>query len=65
MICVIGKSSDGKFYIVNDPYGSLNDSYTGAVSNGRGASYSVEVLRARWLPDGPKSGWGRIFAAKK
>lgn len=65
MIVVIGKSSDGKSYIVNDPYGSLNDSYTGAVSNGKGAAYSVEVLRARWLPDGPKSGWGRIFAAKK
>lgn len=65
MVVVIGKSPDGKSYIVNDPYGSLNDSYTGAVTNGKGASYSVEVLRARWLPDGPKSGWGRIFSAKK
>jgi hypothetical protein len=61
MIVVIGKSSDGKSYIVNDPYGSLNDSYTGPVMNGKGAAYSVEVLRRRWLPDGPNSGWGRIF----
>jgi hypothetical protein len=62
-ICVvIGKSPDGKSYICNDPYGSLNDGYTGAVTNGKGVQYSVEVLKYRWLDKGKdKTGWGRIF----
>jgi hypothetical protein len=62
MVVVIGKTSDGKFYICNDPYGSLNDGYTSSVSNGKGVKYSVDVLKKRWIPDGPKSGWGRIFS---
>ena len=62
MLCVIGKSPDGKSYICNDPYGSLNDGYTGAVTNGKGVQYSVEVLKHRWLEKGKdKTGWGRIF----
>jgi GH24 family phage-related lysozyme (muramidase) len=61
MVVVIGKTPAGD-YVVNDPYGSLNDGYTGAVSNGKGAVYARSVLQKRWLPDGPKSGWGRIFA---
>jgi GH24 family phage-related lysozyme (muramidase) len=61
MLVVIGKTPTGD-YVVNDPYGSLNDGYTGAVSNGKGAVYARSVLQKRWLPDGPKSGWGRIFA---
>ena len=62
MLPVIGKSPDGKFYICNDPYGSLNDGYTGAVMNGKGVQYSVEVLKHRWLEKGKdKTGWGRIF----
>lgn len=61
MVVCTGKSEDGKFYIFNDPYGSLNDGYSGPVINGKGVRYSTEVLRARWLPDGPNSGWGRIF----
>jgi GH24 family phage-related lysozyme (muramidase) len=61
MLVVIGKTAAGD-YVVNDPYGSLNDGYTGAVSKGKGAVYSRSVLQKRWLPDGPKSGWGRIFA---
>lgn len=61
MVVVIGKTPTGD-YVVNDPYGSLNDGYTGAVSNGKGAVYARSVLQKRWLPDGPKSGWGRIFA---
>jgi GH24 family phage-related lysozyme (muramidase) len=61
MLVVIGKTPSGD-YVVNDPYGSLNDGYTGAVSNGKGAVYARSVLQKRWLPDGPKSGWGRIFA---
>jgi len=62
MVVVIGKSPDGKSYICNDPYGSLNDGYTGPVTNGKGVQYSVEVLKYRWLDKGKdKTGWGRIF----
>ena len=62
MLCVIGKSPDGASYICNDPYGSLNDGYTGPVTNGKGVKYSVEVLKYRWLDKGKdKTGWGRIF----
>jgi hypothetical protein len=62
MIVVIGKSPDGASYICNDPYGSLNDGYTGPVTNGKGVKYSVEVLKHRWLEKGKdKTGWGRIF----
>jgi Peptidase_C39 like family len=59
MIVVVGKS--GKDYIVNDPYGSLNDGYTGDVYNGKGAVYSRFDLAKRWLADGDYSGWGRLF----
>jgi len=64
MLVVIGKTSSGD-YVVNDPYGSLNDGYTGDVSNGKGAVYKKSVLEKRWTCDGPKSGWGRVFDAKK
>ena len=63
MVVVIGKK--GEDYIVHDPYGSLNDGYTGAVTNGKGAVYKKSDLDRRWTADGPKSGWGRIFEAKK
>jgi hypothetical protein len=63
MVVVIGKK--GNDYVVNDPYGSLNDGYTGAVTNGKGAVYKRSDLEKRWTPDGPKSGWGRIFDIKK
>jgi uncharacterized protein YvpB len=60
MVVVIGKSGDN--YIVNDPYGSLNDGYTGAVLNGKGAVYKKSELAQRWLDNGKdKTGWGRIF----
>jgi hypothetical protein len=36
MVVVIAKTPSGD-YVVNDPYGSLNDGYTGAVTNGKGA----------------------------
>jgi hypothetical protein len=66
MLPIIGKSPDGKSYICNDPYGSLNDGYTGAVTNGKGVQYSVEVLKHRWLEKGKdKTGWGRIFQPVK
>ena len=64
MVVVIGKTPSGD-YIVNDPYGSLNDGYTSSVTNGKGAIYKKSDLNRRWVPDGPKSGWGRIFDVKK
>ncbi len=64
MCVVIGKKGDD--YIVNDPYGSLNDGYTGPVTNGKGAVYKKSDLQYRWLEKGKdKTGWGRIFDAKK
>lgn len=61
MIVAIGKTPAGD-YIVNDPYGSLNDGYTGAVTNGKGAVYKRSTLAKRWVPNG-NDGWGRIFRA--
>jgi hypothetical protein len=59
-ICVvIGKTPSGD-YVVNDPYGSLNDNYTGPVTNGKGAVYKRSDLSRRWCPKG-NDGWGRIF----
>jgi GH24 family phage-related lysozyme (muramidase) len=58
MCVVIGKKGDG--YVVNDPYGSCNDNYSGPVTNGKGTVYSKAMLKARWCPGG-KDGWGRIF----
>jgi hypothetical protein len=64
MLVVIGKK--GEDYIVNDPYGSLNDGYTGPVTNGKSAVYKKSDLMYRWLDNGKdKTGWGRIFDAKK
>jgi len=60
MVVVIGKK--GSDYVVNDPYGSLNDGYTGSVTNGKGAVYKKSDLTHRWLDHGKdKTGWGRIF----
>jgi hypothetical protein len=63
MVVVIGKTLSGD-YVVNDPYGSLNDGYTGSVTNGKGAVYKRSDLVRRWCPKG-NDGWGRIFDAKK
>jgi hypothetical protein len=64
MVVVIGKT--GEDYVVNDPYGSLNDGYTGPVTNGKGAVYKKSDLQYRWLEKGKdKTGWGRIFDVKK
>lgn len=59
MCVVIGKTPAGD-YVVNDPYGSLNDGYTGAVTNGKGAVYKRSELSRRWVPKG-NDGWGRVF----
>jgi uncharacterized protein YvpB len=63
MVVVIGKK--GNDYVVNDPYGSLNDGYTGSVNNGKGSVYKKSDLERRWTADGPGTGWGRIFEPKK
>ena len=64
MVVVIGKK--GEDYVVNDPYGSLNDGYTGPVNNGKGAVDKKSDLAYRWLDKGKdKTGWGRIFDIKK
>lgn len=63
MCVVIGKTPNGD-YVVNDPYGSLNDGYTGAVANGKGAVYKRSELARRWCPAG-NDGWGRIFEPVK
>lgn len=63
MLVVIGKTTSGD-YVVNDPYGSLNDGYTGSVTNGKGAVYKKSDLSRRWCPAG-NDGWGRVFDAKK
>lgn len=60
MVVVIGKTPQGD-YVVNDPYGSWNDRYTGPVTNGKGAVYKVNDMKYRWLCDGPKHGWGRVW----
>lgn len=60
MCVVIGFTKNGDF-IVNDPYGSCNDGYSGPVENGNGTIYSRAMLKARWLPEGSRSGWGRTF----
>jgi hypothetical protein len=59
MVVVIGKTESGD-YVVNDPYGSLNDGYTGNVMNGKGAIYKKSELMSRWCPN-KNDGWGRIF----
>ena len=63
MVVVIGKTASAD-YIVNDPYGSLNDGYTGPVTNGKGAVYKKSDLSRRWCPAG-NDGWGRVFDTKK
>ena len=63
MIVVIGKTAS-QDYICHDPYGSLLDAgggYTGDVNHGKAVVYPRYVLTRRWLPDGEKAGWGRLF----
>lgn len=64
MVVVRGKTPDQKGYFINDPYGSLNDSYTGPVEHGNKTIYTKDVLKYRWLEQGkPGTGWGRIFGS--
>lgn len=63
MIVVIGRTAN-RNYICHDPFGSVLDpdgGYTGPVENGKAVVYPRYILNRRWLPDGDKSGWGRLF----
>jgi hypothetical protein len=63
MVVVIGRT-ENKDYICHDPFGSLLDpggGYTGDPNNGRAVVYPRYILTRRWMPDGDKSGWGRLF----
>lgn len=60
MIVVIGKTPNGDYW-VRDPYGSLQDGYSGPVQNGRQVVYKKSTLEKRWTVSHPKDGWGRIF----
>ena len=68
-IIVIGKEGDPKapggcWYIVQDPWGELNNS-TGVYTstNGTKLKYSKQMLSQRWTVEGDGSGWG-IIATK-
>lgn len=62
MVTVIGKTPNGD-YVCNDPYGSMNNGYSGPVEQGRGVVYKAQELARRWCPAG-NDGWGRIFATE-
>lgn len=57
-ITVIGRTTDGKGYVVNDPFGDLNliDGGYGS-TNGKKLVYSKKNLGPRWLVEGSNSGW--------
>jgi hypothetical protein len=68
-VIVIGKEVDakapgGSWYIVNDPWGEI-DNATGTYpsTNGNRVKYSRNLLKARWTVEGDGSGWG-IVASK-
>lgn len=55
-IIVIGK--EGSNYIVNDPWGEI-DNATGTYlsEDGNHKKYSENLIKARWTVEGPGSGW--------
>ena len=63
-LTAIGFTADS--WIVHDPYGELDLVHGGwanrAVSAGKDQRYSFRNLNARWLPEGPSSGWGWVFS---
>ena len=56
---VVGKEGDK--YIVNDPWGEI-DNATGTYpsTNGNRVKYSKNLLKARWTVEGDGSGWGVV-----
>ena len=65
MIVAVGLDPASDAVICHDPYGSLLDGYSGAADSGKFISYPWRELHARWLVEGPDSGWGRIFLTSK
>ena len=68
-IIVIGKEADakapgGSWYVVNDPWGEINNA-TGTYpsTDGNRVKYSRNLLKARWTVEGDGTGWGIV--AKK
>ena len=65
-IIVIGKEIDskapgGSWYVVNDPWGEINNA-TGTYlsTNGNRVKYSRDLLKSRWTVEGDGTGWGII-----
>lgn len=65
-IIVIGKEVDtkapgGSWYVVNDPWGEINNS-TGTYpsTNGNRLKYSRNLLKSRWTVEGDGAGWGIV-----
>ena len=59
-ILVIGRSADGKSYLVHDPAGELDLVHGGhgLGKSGKSVWYSRANLGRRWMVDGPATGWG-------
>lgn len=59
--CCRGFTEDRNFIIVNDPFGSLNDGYTGDINNGRNVRYSRAQMNNRFTVETPgqdsRHGW--------
>lgn len=65
MIVALGLDPSENAVVCHDPYGSLLDGYSGNAETGKFVSYTWAELSARWLCEGPESGWGRIFLTSK
>lgn len=65
-LVIVGKTADGKYYLVHDPYGELdlvNGGYPNGKASGKFLLYSVKNLTPRWrvVRNGkPTGGWGII-----
>jgi hypothetical protein len=65
-ICVIGyeandKAPGGGWFIVQDPWGELdNSSGTYVSNNGKELKYSYSMIRSRWEVEGTGTGWAII-----
>ena len=65
-IIVIGKETDakapgGSWYVVNDPWGEINnENGTYTSTNGAKLKYSKQMLSQRWTVEGDGTGWGIV-----
>jgi hypothetical protein len=57
-ICVIGYEEEKQRFVVNDPWGEI-DNYSGTYisTNGERLRYSYNLFKRRWTVEGPNSGW--------